>query len=395
MNDTDNLRVAPPAWRWLVLTGALGLVLYLLGPVLTPFAISALLAWLGDPLVGRCERRGMRRTVAVILVFVLMSLLLVLAVLIAVPLLERQIGTFVGNVPRYLQWVHGVALPWLEQKTGTTLAVYFDPAQWGDLLVAHWQQAGGVASSLLGGLSKSGLAIATWISTLLLVPVVTFYFLRDWPALMGRVRELVPRPLEPTVVRLAQQSDEVLGAFLRGQVSVMLVLGAIYAFGLSLVGIDLAFLIGMGAGLLSFVPYLGAFLGVAGGLIAALVQHGDWLHVALVLLVFGVGQILESFVLTPWLVGDRIGLHPVAVIFAIMVGGQLFGFLGVLLALPVAAVAMVLLRYAHERYLLSPWYDNAPSTPQAIAPEVAASVAVPADAPATPAANHGPDSPAA
>ncbi len=370
MNATDNLRVASPAWRWLVLTGALGLVLYLLGPVLTPFAISALLAWLGDPLVGRCERRGMRRTVAVILVFALTSMMLLLAVLIAVPLLERQIGTFIGNVPRYLQWVQGVALPWLEQKTGTTLAVYFDPAQWGDLLVAHWQQAGGVASSLIGGLSKSGLAIATWISTLLLVPVVTFYFLRDWPVLMGRVRELVPRPLEPTVVRLAQQSDEVLGAFLRGQVSVMLVLGAIYAFGLSLVGIDLAFLIGMGAGLLSFVPYLGAFLGVAAGLIAALVQHGDWLHVALVLLVFGVGQILESFVLTPWMVGDRIGLHPVAVIFAIMVGGQLFGFLGVLLALPVAAVAMVLLRYAHTRYLQSEWYGTGPSLPGSAPPAV-------------------------
>lgn len=370
MNATDNLRVSSPAWRWLVLTGALGLVLYLLGPVLTPFAISALLAWLGDPLVGRCERRGMRRNVAVVLVFALSTLLLLLAVLIAVPLLERQIGTFIDNVPRYLQWVHGVALPWLEQKTGATLAVYFDPAQWGDLLVAHWQQAGGVASTLIGGLSKSGLAIAGWVSTLLLVPVVTFYFLRDWPQLIGRVREMVPRPLEPTVTRLAQQSDEVLGAFLRGQVSVMLVLGAIYAFGLSLVGIDLAFLIGMGAGLLSFVPYLGAFLGVAGGLIAALVQHGDWLHVALVLLVFGVGQILESFVLTPWMVGDRIGLHPVAVIFAIMVGGQLFGFLGVLLALPVAAVVMVLLRYAHTRYLQSEWYGAEPSLPGSAPPAV-------------------------
>lgn len=360
MNDMHNQRVAPPVWRWLVLTGALGLVLYVLGPVLTPFAISVLLAWLADPLVGRCERSGMRRNVAVILVFVLTSLLLVLAVLIAVPLLERQISTFVGNVPRYLQWTQGVALPWLEQKTGLTLAGYFDPAQWGDLLVAHWQQAGGVASSLIGGLSRSGLAIATWLSTLLLVPVVTFYFLRDWPQLMERVRELVPRPLEPTVTRLAQQSDEVLGAFLRGQMSVMLVLGAVYAFGLSLVGIDLAFLIGMGAGLLSFVPYLGAFLGVTAGLIATLVQHGDWLHVALVLLVFGVGQTLEGFVLVPWLVGDRIGLHPVAVIFAIMVGGQLFGFLGVLLALPVAAVAMVLLRYAHAGYMRSAWYDTLP-----------------------------------
>jgi predicted PurR-regulated permease PerM len=392
MNDVSSASRVAPAWRWLLLLAGLGGLLYVLGPVLTPFAISVLLAWLGDPLVGRCERRGMRRGSAVVLVFVLMSVLLLLAVLIAIPMLERQIGTFVDNLPRYVQWLQSAALPWLERKTGLALAAYFDPAQWIVLLKSHWQQAGGVASAVLGGLSKSGLAIVAWLSTLLLVPVVTFYFLRDWPQLIAQVRELLPRPLEPTVVRLAQQSDQVLGAFLRGQVSVMLALAAVYAFGLSLVGIDLAFLIGVGAGLLSFVPYLGAFLGVAGGVIAALVQHGDWLHVALVLLVFGVGQTLESFLLTPWLVGDRIGLHPVAVIFAIMVGGQLFGFLGVLLALPVAAVAMVLLRYAHERYLLSPWYDSAPGASEATAPEAVPAIA---DAAATPAASPGPDSPAA
>ena len=391
MNDVGSASRVAPAWRWLLLVAGLGGLLYVLGPVLTPFAISVLLAWLGDPLVGRCERRGMRRGSAVVLVFVLMSVLLLLAVLIAVPMLERQIGTFVDNLPRYVQWLQAAALPWLERKTGLALAAYFDPAQWIVLLKSHWQQAGGVASAVLGGLSKSGMAIVAWLSTLLLVPVVTFYFLRDWPQLMAQVRELLPRPLEPTVVRLAQQSDQVLGAFLRGQVSVMLALAAVYAFGLSLVGVDLAFLIGVGAGLLSFVPYLGAFLGVAGGVIAALVQYGDWLHVALVLLVFGVGQTLESFLLTPWLVGDRIGLHPVAVIFAIMVGGQLFGFLGVLLALPVAAVAMVLLRYAHERYLLSPWYDSAPGAPEATAPEAVPTIAEAA----TPAASPGPDSPAA
>ncbi len=343
-----------PVWqplRWLLPTALIGALLYLLGPVLIPFAISALLAWLGDPLVARCQRHGMSRSAAVSLVFVLMSVLLLLALLIAIPLLERQIGDLIDHLPRYLVWLKSIALPWLEQHTGLEIAAYFDPEQLVALLKGHWQQAGGVASTVLAGLSKSGLAIVGWMATALLVPVVTFYFLRDWPGLMARIRELLPRQLEPTVVRLAQQSDEVLGAFLRGQVSVMIVLGAIYALGLSLVGIDLAFLIGMGSGLLSFVPYLGAFLGVAGGLVAALVQHGDWLHVLLVLGVFGIGQLLESFVLTPWLVGDRIGLHPVAVIFAIMAGGQVFGFLGVLLALPVAAVVMVVLRYAHQLYL--------------------------------------------
>lgn len=373
-----------PALRWLLPTALIGLLLFLLGPVLIPFAISALLAWFGNPLVNRGQRHGMSRTTAVSLVFVLMSVLSLLSLLIAIPLLERQIGDLVNNLPRYLAWLQNIALPWLEQRTGLEIAAYFDPQQLVTLLKAHWQQAGGIASTVLAGLSKSGLAIAGWLATLLLVPVVTFYFLRDWPSLVARIRALLPRQLEPTVVRLAQQSDEVLGAFLRGQVSVMIVLGAIYAIGLWLVGIDLAFLIGMGSGLLSFVPYLGAFLGVAGGLVAALVQHGDWLHVLLVLGVFGIGQLLESFVLTPWLVGDRIGLHPVAVIFAIMAGGQLFGFLGVLLALPVAAVVMVLLRYAHQRYLASEMYlagaaSDAETTPLAIgdAPVVAETAITP------------------
>lgn len=360
-----------PVWqplRWLLPMAVIGLLLYLLGPVLIPFAISALLAWLGDPLVGRCQRHGMSRSAAVSLVFVLMSVLLLLSLLIVIPLLERQISELITNLPRYLGWLKTTALPWLEQRTGLEIAAYFDPDQLVALLKGHWQQAGGIASAVFAGLSRSGLAIAGWLATALLVPVVTFYFLRDWPKLVARIRELLPRQLEPTVVRLAQQSDEVLGAFLRGQVSVMIVLGAIYALGLSLVGIDLAFLIGMGSGLLSFVPYLGAFLGVAGGLVAALVQHGDWLHVLLVLGVFSIGQLLESFVLTPWLVGDRIGMHPVAVIFAIMAGGQLFGFLGVLLALPVAAVVMVVLRYAHQRYLQSAMYlAGAPPAPESSA----------------------------
>ena len=369
-----------PVWqplRWLLPMAVIGLLLYLLGPVLIPFAISALLAWLGDPLVGRCQRHGMSRSAAVSLVFVLMSVLLLLSLLIVIPLLERQISELITNLPRYLGWLKTTALPWLEQRTGLEIAAYFDPDQLVALLKGHWQQAGGIASAVFAGLSRSGLAIAGWLATALLVPVVTFYFLRDWPKLVARIRELLPRQLEPTVVRLAQQSDEVLGAFLRGQVSVMIVLGAIYALGLSLVGIDLAFLIGMGSGLLSFVPYLGAFLGVAGGLVAALVQHGDWLHVLLVLGVFSVGQLLESFVLTPWLVGDRIGMHPVAVIFAIMAGGQVFGFLGVLLALPVAAVVMVVLRYAHQRYLQSEMYLA--GAPPALEPSALATSADAAD----------------
>ena len=347
MSDTHK-------WQLLALTVLLGFLLWLLAPVLTPFALSALLAYLGDPLVDRLERWRLSRTAAVAIVFALMALAITGVVLLLVPMLERQITAFVEDLPRYLEWFRSRVLPWVEERFG--VQPEFDPATIPELLREHWRQAGGVAAVVLGGLSKSGLAVLGWIANLLLIPVVTFYLLRDWDLLMDRVRSLLPRAIEPTVSRLARESDTVLGAFLRGQLSVMLALGTIYSIGLWLAGIDLALLIGMIAGLVSFVPYLGVFVGATISIVAALVQHGDWLHVAFVIAVFAVGQTLEGFVLTPWLVGDRIGLHPVAVIFAIMAGGQLFGFLGVLLALPAAAILMVVLRWLHARYTASRLY---------------------------------------
>lgn len=338
---------------------AIGLVLaglvYLLAPVLTPFAIAALLAYLGDPLVDRLQGRRVSRTLAVVLVFGLMILGFVAAVLLLVPMIESQISRLVERLPAYLAWAQEVALPWLEARSGLAVAD-FDPSRIVELIKGSWQEAGGFAATILGGLSRSGFTILLWLTNLLLIPVVTFYLLRDWDGLVQRVRDLLPRSIEPVVSQLAHQSDTVLSAFLRGQLLVMISLGAIYSIGLSLVGIELALLIGMLAGLVSFIPYLGAIVGVSAGLIAALLQFGDWWHVALVLAVFGAGQAIESFVLTPWLVGDRIGLHPVAVIFSIMAGGHLFGFLGVLLALPVAAVVMVVLRHAHEQYTGSDLY---------------------------------------
>lgn len=344
-------------WQLLILTVLFGGLLYVLAPVLTPFAVSALLAYLGDPLVDRLERWKLSRTLSVSVVFAIMALATVGFLLMLVPMLERQISKFIEQLPRYVAWMQGTALPWIEQQTGFDIET-FEPDQLVDMLKQHWQQAGGIAATVLGGISKSGLTVLLWLTNLALIPVVTFYLLRDWDVLVGRVRELLPRMLEPTISKLAKQSDEVLGSFLRGQVSVMLALGSIYSLGLWMVGIDVALLIGMLAGLVSFIPYLGAIVGVGAGLIAALVQYGDITHVVLVVAVFGVGQALEGFVLTPWLVGDRIGLHPVAVIFAIMVGGALFGFLGVLLALPVAAIVMVLLRYAHQRYTESELYRS-------------------------------------
>jgi len=186
--------------------------------------------------------------------------------------------------------------------------------------------------------------------------------LRDWDLIVGRVASMVPRNHIGTVSRLAAESSAVLSGFLRGQLLVMIILGVLYGAGLWAVGLDLGILIGIVAGLLTFVPYLGPISGVLMGLIAALMQYGDWKHLVLVSIVFGVGQVIESYVLTPKLVGDRIGLHPVAVIFAVLACGQLFGFLGMLLALPIAAVVNVLLRYAHERYTHSQLYAGGTPT---------------------------------
>jgi predicted PurR-regulated permease PerM len=351
MTESDTRR-----WQWLALAVALGALLWLLAPVLTPFVVSALLAWMGDPLVGRLERTGRSREVAVMLVFTLMALILILAMLVLLPLLEEQLTQLLDWLPNLASWITVTAVPWIEQRFHVQIRNYVDPQMLVALLNGHWQQAGGIVATVLASVSKSGLTILHWITYIALIPVLTYYFLRDWRSMLTSLRELLPRPLEPAVLRLAEESDEVLGGFLRGQLSVMISLGAIYAAGLTLVGIQFGFLIGFIAGLVSFVPYLGAIVGVSAALIAALVQYGDVTHLALVLAVFGVGLTCESFLLVPWLVGDRIGLHPVAVIFSVMAGGELFGFLGVLLALPTAAVAMVGLRYAHQRYTESHLY---------------------------------------
>jgi len=343
-------------WQWLLIAGIAGWLLWLLAPILTPFVFAAMLGWLGDPLVDRLERRRWSRQTAVIVVFSAMALLLVVALVLLVPLIERQIVTLVESLPTYRDWFIGTVLPWVERKTGFELISWFDPDHLIQLIREHWERAGGVAATMLGYLSRSGFVLIAWIANIVLLPVLTFYFLRDWDMLVERVAALIPRDHIATVTRLAHDSDLVLGAFLRGQFLVMLTLGLLYALGLWGVGLDLGLLIGFIAGLVSFVPYLGPATGVVLGVIAAMVQFGDWQHVALVLGVFGIGQVIESYWLTPRLVGDRIGLHPVAVIFAIMAGGQLFGFLGVLLALPVAAVVNVMLRFAHERYTQSRLY---------------------------------------
>ena len=345
--------------RWMVFACVLatGTVLYLLAPILVPFAVAALLAYMGDPFVDKLERRGLSRTGAVLTVFVAIFGVLLTAIILLVPMLEQQVLALIRGVPRYIDWVQSNLMPSLRETLGVEGRI-LELDQVKQAVAGHWQKAGGMLVGVIADLTKSGAAVLGWIANVVLVPVVTFYLLRDWDLMVERVHELLPRSYEYVSSRVARDCDEMLAEFFRGQLLVMAALACIYSVGLGLVGLELALLIGLTAGVVSFVPYLGFLVGFVLAAAAAFFQFHDWIHIAYVGGVFAVGQAVEGMLLTPLLVGDRIGLHPVAVIFAVLAGGQLFGFVGVLVALPVAAIIMVLLRHAHERYITSDLYHD-------------------------------------
>jgi predicted PurR-regulated permease PerM len=341
-----------------------GWLLYLLAPVITPFAISAALAYFGDPLVDRLEKASLwkwelGRTVAVSIVFILMLVLVTVVLLILAPLLVDQVRLLIHRLPEWIDWVSAIAIPWVAAKFGFDLA-NFDAAQFTQMFKDYWKEISTAAFKLIDFVSRGGMAAVAILTNLVLIPVVTFYLLRDWDLLVRGIHDFLPRNMEAEISRLAGEVDKVLGAFFRGQLMVMFALGVIYTIGMALVGIEFAVLIGMGAGLLSIVPYLGSIVGVVVASGAAIFQFQDAFHLIMVLLVFGVGQAAEGMYLTPKLVGDQIGLHPVTVIFAVLAGGQLFGFLGILLALPVAAALNVLVRHVNQKYRSSDLYRASP-----------------------------------
>jgi predicted PurR-regulated permease PerM len=348
-------------WQMLALVGVIIFVIWLLAPVLMPFALAAMLAYLGDPLADRLQRLGMGRAWAVSIVFTVITIIFVGVLLLLVPLVQRQVANLIDNLPHYVEWARTVALPWVQQRLHLQPDT-FDTDKVLATIREHIGSIGTIAARTIARVTQSGMGIITWMTNAVLIPVVAFYLLRDWDTMIAHIQRLIPRSVEPTVVRLSRESDQVLGAFVRGQLLVMLALGVFYGLGLTMVGISIGPLIGMIAGLLSFVPYLGFMIGFVAALVAALVQYGDWTHVLLVCGVFTVGQLLEGYVLVPRLVGGKIGLHPVAVIFAVLAGGHLFGFLGVLLALPAASVVVVVLRYVFARYRESNLY-KAPAAP--------------------------------
>lgn len=343
-------------WIWLGAAFVIAVLLYFLHNILSPFLVGILLAYLADPLVDRLERLGLSRTWGVVVVFSLFTLIFLALLLVLVPMLAKQLLRLYELAPQMLDWLQHVALPWVQSRLGLADGFWkFDKIK--AAIGEHMGQTTDIVGVLLSQATASSLALIGWLANLVLIPVVGFYLLRDWDLMIAKLRSLLPRQREPQVVGLAGECHEVLGAFVRGQLLVMLALGVIYSTGLMLVGLELGLLIGMLAGLAAIVPYMGFIIGIGAALVAGLFQFGGELYPMLgIVAVFMVGQALEGMVLTPLLVGDRIGLHPVAVIFAILAGGELFGFTGVLLALPVAAVIMVLLRHVHDLYKESDMY---------------------------------------
>jgi predicted PurR-regulated permease PerM len=330
-------RMSQPAFIFFT---ALGLLLiYLLAPIFTPFLLGALFAYLCDPLVKRLQKLRVPHILSVIIVFFALFCLVLLFILMLVPIIQSQLELLLDNLPQMIAWLQDELVPWIKEYV--TL----------DTLKST------VPSSLSKGSTwvfntvvKSGHTVVEFVVNLVLTPVVTFYLLRDWDSVRKALVAIIPSAKQATVIKLARECDEVLSAFFRGQLLVMLALCFIYSTGLTLIGLNLGLVIGLIGGLLSIVPYLGSIFVVVVASIAALIQFGDWHSLLWVLGVFLLGQGLEGYVLSPYLIGGRIGLHPVAVIFAIMAGGALFGFFGVLVALPAAAVIKVLLKFAGKKY---------------------------------------------
>ncbi len=354
---------------WIVLAVLItGWLIWLLGPVLTPFLFSALLAYMADPIVTRLERMNMRREVAVSLVFLVVITLLVGVLLLIVPVLVRETVDLFNRLPGYAERLQDQLQPLLEEYLDIEFDVEtFDAARIRELLEENFESIAKASRTAWSYLSDSGARFIIWITGIFLIPLVTFYLMRDWHRALDAIRDILPRKIEPVVVRLARDCDEALGGFLRGQLLVMLGQGMIYAIGLWIIGLNNGLAIGAIAGLVSFVPYLGAIIGVSLAVITALIQdtasfglgvESRLVFLILVAVVFTVGQLVESFLLTPSLIGDRIGMHPVLVIFTVLAGGYLFGFIGVLLALPVAAAGTVLVRFLYRNYKLSHVYGT-------------------------------------
>ena len=329
---------------------------YLLAPVLTPFLLAGILAYICNPIVDRLQRVGLPRVLGIAAVLLLLIALVAGLALILVPLLIEEASVLAARLPEGMAVANDKLNPWLLEHFD--LRLNFDQEALKKLISDNWGSVEAVGGKLFESLKIGGVALIGLTANLLLAPVVMFYLLLDWRELLRRLDNAIPRPWRSKAVAMAKDIDNVLSQFLRGQILVMLALAIYYSVALSIAGLPSALAIGLLTGLLIFVPYLGFAIGLILALLVATLQFTGLAPIVGVLIVFGIGQVLEGFLLTPFLVGNRIGLHPLAIIFALMAFGQLFGFFGILLALPASAVLLVGLRELRALYLASRFYQG-------------------------------------
>ena len=345
---------------WIALWLAFVLLLVALGPVLTPFIAAAIIAYALNPGVDRIDHLRMGsfdvpRPLAVVVVVLLFFAAILSLVLIVVPVLETEIPLLQAQIPAFMAKANDLLGPRLRDMG---IKVQLDSAGIKKLVSQQMITSGDeIWTAVLASARVGGTAVLGWIFTVVLVPVLLFYLLLDWHPMMARIAGAVPRRYIGQTVAMAEEVDSLLAQYLRGQLLVMVVLAVYYSTCLAIAGFDVALPVGILTGLLVFIPYLGFGLGLVLALIAAVLQFTDWSGVIAVAVIYGAGQVIEGFFLTPRLVGERIGLNPLAVIFALLAFGQLFGFVGVLLALPASAILMVAFKHLRSHYLRSSFYN--------------------------------------
>lgn len=331
-------------------------VMWLLGDVLLPFVAGATIAYLCNPLTNRLEHL-LPRWIAALIVITLVVLFCVLLILLIVPVIGAQLAAFIEDLPGYVRKLQALisdpSRPWLSRIVGERFAGADKSS--GELMT----QAAALGTAFLGKIWSGGTAVLSLFSLLVITPVVAFYFIVDWERIITSLERLVPRSQHDTVVKLARQTDAAIAGFVRGQTVVCVLLGIFYAVALSVVGLNFGLLIGLLSGLISFIPYVGSVTGFVLATGIALAQFWpEWIWIVAVMGIFLFGQFIEGNILVPKLVGDSVGLHPLWLMFALFAFGYLFGFLGLLLAVPLAAAVGVLARFGVERYLDSPIYKS-------------------------------------
>ncbi len=346
----------PQLWAWLAIAAAAGLLVWLLAPILAPFLFAGILAYILDPIVERLTHRYFPRPLAALVVMVLALALFVGVLFVILPLLYKETRLLFERLPGFVDWVNQHAAPWLKAKFD--LDVRFDVDTVKEMATNAFSQNENLAQRVLHSVGVGGLRLAIFVANLLLVPVVLFYLLRDWQRLLAAATSLIPVRARSKALTMAAEIDAVLAEYLRGEIFVILIMSTYYAVALSLAGLEFALPIGVLTGLAVLVPYVGITLGLFLATAAALLQFGTLSGLLWVWLAIGIGQALEGMAVTPLIVGNRIGLHPVAVIFALLAFGQVFGFFGVLLALPASAALLVGLRHLRAAYVASPLYDR-------------------------------------